>query len=338
MRIGSSMLRGDLVGIRRLLPLILSVLLFGTVGFWIIEDWPFLDALYMTIITLSTVGYGEVHNLSVTGKVFATILILFGVGTVAYTFGVIGQFIVEGQVRKIFGKRKMERQLQKMESHYIICGYGRVGSQVCEEFAARRVPFVVVEYDEKNIEELLKTEYVYIQGNATNDEILKSAGIEKAKGLVSTLASEADNVYLALSARHLNPYLTITCRADSAAAEKKIYRAGANRVISPYIIGGLRMALATLRPNVVDFLQVAASGPEGNFRIEELAIKGNSPITNKQLKELDFGAKMGITVLGIRKPDKTMIRNPSAETIIEVGDIIILLGEATKLETLDSEI
>ncbi|MBD3234988.1 MAG: potassium channel protein [candidate division Zixibacteria bacterium] len=332
------MFRGEFVGVRRLLPLILSVLLFGMVGFRIIEGWTLLDSLYMTIITLSTVGYGEVHNLSVPGRVFATILIIFGVGTVAYTFGVIGQFIVEGKVREIFGKRKMEKQLQSMDNHYIICGYGRVGSQVCEEFAVRRVAFVVVEYDEKNIGELLKTDYVYIQGNATDDEILKSAGIEKAKGLVSTLASEADNVYLALSARHLNPNLTITCRADSAAAEKKIYRAGANRVISPYIIGGLRMALATLRPNVVDFLQVAASGPAGNFRIEELSIKADSPITDKKILELDFRAKKGITILGIRKPDKTMIRNPSAETIIEAGDIIILLGEAAQLEALESEI
>ncbi len=229
----------------------------------------------------------------------------------------------------------MEKQINKLKDHYIICGYGRVGSQVCHEFASRKVSFVVIENNPESLEELAKTDFIYVEGDSIEDEVLKSARIEKAKGLVSTMASEADNVYLALSARYLNPGLTITCRADSAEAEKKIQRAGADRVISPYIIGGLRMALATLRPNVVDFLQVSASGPHGNFRIEELYIKEGSPLANYKLKDTDIRAKLGLMVIGVRKPDGDMIRNPSADTVIEPGDILILLGDALQLEKLE---
>jgi len=328
------LLKSRFVKTKNLVMLILGVVFFGTVGFWLIEGWELLDAFYMTIITLSTVGYGEVHQLSSNGKIFTTILIVFGVGSAAYTLGVLGQFVVEGQLNKLLGKRKMGKQIQKLADHYIICGYGRVGKQVCNEFNIRKVPFVVVEIDDKHLGELSKTDLTFIEGNATEDEVLKAAGIERARGLVSTIASEADNVYLALSARHLNSQLIITCRADSEEAERKIQRAGADRVISPYVIGGLRMALATLRPNVVDFLQVTAAGPEGNYQIEELFIKHDSALANKMLRDTDMRAKFGITILGIRKPDKTMVRNPSAETKIESGDIIILLGASEQLEKL----
>ncbi|MCP4634026.1 MAG: potassium channel protein [candidate division Zixibacteria bacterium] len=324
-----------MTGFRKIIGMIIGVAVFGTAGFQLVEGWGFLDSFYMTITTLSMVGYGEVHPLSNNGKIFASVLMIFGVATVAYTIGSLVQFVLEGQLRKVMGKIMMEKQIKKFKKHYIICGYGRVGRQVCNEFVARNVPFVVIENDPDSLEYLSKTTHVHIEGNAIEDEVLKSAGIEKATGMVSTIASEADNVYLALSARYLNPELTITCRADSEEAEKKIQRAGANRVISPYVIGGVRMALATLRPNVVDFLQLTASGPKGNFRIEELYIKENSPIANRMLKDTDIRAKLGITIVGIRKPNKTMIKNPSAETVIDAGDIIILLGDDLQLEKLE---
>ncbi|MBD3168407.1 MAG: potassium channel protein [candidate division Zixibacteria bacterium] len=320
---------------RNLLGMVLGVIGFGTLGFYLIEGWNFLDSLYMTITTLSMVGYGEVHPLTDNGKIFAIILIVFGIVAVTYIIGIIARFIIEGQLQKLMGKSRMEKQINKLRGHYIICGYGRVGSFVCREFQHRRVPFVVVEKEPGLIEQLQSTDIIFYEGDATEDDVLKSVGIERARGLVSTLASEADNVYLALSARHLNPDLYITCRADSLEAEKKIQRAGADRVVSPYVIGGLRMALATLRPNVIEFLHVSASSPEGNFRIEELLVKENSPVANKKLKDTDIRAKLGLIVIGIRKPDKTIIRNPSAETIIEPGDIIILLGDAMQLEKLE---
>jgi len=316
--------------------LIVLVVAVGTLGYVIIEGWGFYDSLYMTIITLSTVGFGEVHILTSEGKIFTIILILFGVGTAAYGFGVLGQFVVEGELRKILGKRKMEKQIKKLKNHYIICGYGRVGGQVCREFKSRGASLIVVENDINHLEALAKTDLIFVQGDATDDETLKTAGIKRAKGLVSTIASEADNVYVTLSARHLNPDLVITCRADSKEAERNIRRAGADRVVSPHIIGGMRMALATLRPNVVDFLQVAGFEEGIGISIEELLIKENSPLAGHTLRELDLRAKYGLTVMGIRKPEGKMVRNPSAETLLEPGDIIILLGESNQLERLET--
>lgn len=325
----------ELASYVNLIGLILIVVVLGVVGFWLVEGWGFVDCLYMTIMTLSMVGYGEVHPLSQNGKIFAIVLMVFGIITVVYALGIVVKFVVEGQLTKIMGRSRMEKLLDKLKDHYIICGYGRVGGYVCREFKARKVPFVIIEKDSENIESLSRTDNIYLEGDATDDEILKAAKIDRARGIVSTIASEADNVYLALSARYLNPGLTITCRADSEQAERKIQRAGADRVISPYVIGGYRMALATLRPNVVDFLQVSAAGPKGNFRIEEFYIKENSPLANVKLKDTDIRYKLGLMVVGIRKPEKGMIRNPAADTVIEPGDIIILLGETEQLEKLD---
>jgi len=318
------------------LLILVLVISFGTMGYTIIEGWSPLDSLYMTLITLSTVGFGEVYVLSPTGKIFTMILVIFGVGGAAYTVSIIGQMIVEGEIRKLLGRRKMEMSLKGLKDHYIVCGYGRVGRRVCKEFRIRRVPFVVVEKDPLAVERIERDGFLFVQGDSTEDSVLSNAGIEKAKGLVSAVANEADTVFIVLSARQLNPNLFITARADSEPAERKIKRAGANKVVSPYKIGGIRMAMTTLRPNLVDFMKVVTFDKETGVVIEEIEIKDNSPLTQSTLKDSPIRKEFGIMVAGIKKPGKDVFLNPSPETKIEAGDILIVIGEKEQLEKLET--
>ncbi len=317
------------------LMILVLVISFGTGGYTIIEGWPPLESLYMTVITLSTVGFREVYPLSPAGKIFTIIVVIFGVGGAAYTASIMGKMIVEGEIRKVLGRRKMEKSLKGLKDHYIVCGYGRVGRRICKEFWIRKAPFVVVENDPQIVEQIEKDGFLCVQGDSTEDSTLTNAGIEKAKGLVSAVANEADNVFIVLSARQLNPDLFITARADSDAAERKIKRAGANKVVSPYKIGGIRMALTTLRPNLVDFMKVVTFDKETGLVIEEIEIKPNSPLTFCTLKDSPIRKEFGIMVAGIKKPGKDVFLNPSPETKIEAGDILIVIGEKEQLEKLE---
>jgi len=318
-----------------MLVLLVLIIGLGTFGYMLIEDWEVLDALYMTVITLATVGFREVHQLTPLGQIFTVLLIIFGVGGVIYTIGTLAQLLIEGELQELLGRRKMEKQLQKIRDHYIICGYGRVGKQVCREFRQRRVPFVVVEKDPALLEELTCEGIIYLQGDSTEDHTLIEAGIERAKGLVLTIASEADNVFVTLTARHLNPDLFITARADSPSAEKKIYRAGANKVVSPYIIGGNRMAIATLQPYVGDFLRLGELDKDTGLTIEEVQIAPGSPIAGKTLKDSALWEETGFNLIGIKKAMKEVLFNPPPDTMIQPGDILIIFGEARKLEMLE---
>jgi voltage-gated potassium channel len=320
----------------RLMLLVLVVIFgTGTVGYMLIEDWHFLDALYMTAITLATVGFREVHALSPQGRIFTVLLIIFGVGGVAYTIGTLAQLLVEGELQEFLGRRKMEKQLRKIKDHYIVCGYGRVGRQVCKEFRQRRVPFVVVEKDPALVEEFTCEGVIYLLGDSTEDHTLIEAGIEQAKGLVLTIASEADNVFVALTARQLNPNLFITARADSPSAERKIYRAGANKVVSPYIIGGNRMAIATLQPYVGDFLRLGELDKDTGLTIEEIQVDPGSSIAGKTLRDSALREETGFNLIGIKKASQKVLFNPPPDTMIHPGDILIIFGESRKLEMLD---
>ena len=320
---------------RFMLVLLVLIIGLGTFGYMLIEDWEVLDALYMTVITLATVGFREVHQLTPLGQIFTVLLIIFGVGGVIYTIGTLAQLLIEGELQELLGRRKMEKQLQRIRDHYIICGYGRVGKQVCREFRQRRVPFVVVEKDPALLEELTCEGIIYLQGDSTEDHTLIEAGIERAKGLVLTIASEADNVFVTLTARHLNPDLFITARADSPSAEKKIYRAGANKVVSPYIIGGNRMAIATLQPYVGDFLRLGELDKDTGLTIEEVQIAPGSPIAGKTLKDSALWEETGFNLIGIKKATKEVLFNPPPDTMIQPGDILIIFGEVRKLEMLE---
>jgi voltage-gated potassium channel len=315
--------------------ILVAVILFGTVGYSIIERWPLLDALYMTFITLSTVGFKEVYALSPAGKMFTIFLILVGVAGAAYTLRVIGEWIVEGEMKKLLGRRKMQKGLKELVDHYIVCGFGRVGRRVAQELCTRKVPFVVIDNDPQRIEQADKDRFLFIQGDSTADQTLTDAGIDRARALITAVANEADGVFITLSARQLNPNLFITARAETEEGKKKMLRAGANKVISPYKIGAIRMALTTLRPNLVDFMKVITFDKDTGLTIEEILIKPGSPMINTTLRECPIRKELGVMVAGIKKVGKDVFLNPSPDTTIEAGDIFIVIGEKEGLEKLE---
>jgi voltage-gated potassium channel len=312
---------------------LLAVLLVGTFGFMYLEHMSPLDSLYMTVITLSTVGFGEVNPLHSGGRTFVIFLIVFGVALAGFTFSVIGQMVLEGQIREIFGRRKMDSRIRKMTGHYIIAGYGRVGRHVASEFQRRGVSFVVVERDDEAISQLVAEHIPFVQGDSTDEDALRSAGLESASTLISTLPDEAQNVYLTLTARDMNKKLKIIARADLEGGEKKLVRAGADHVVTPHILGGMRMAMASLRPNVVDFMQMTSLG-EGGLSIEELMIPANCRLSGKTLVESNIKQDYGVTIIGIKQKNKQMIIAPEPGTVLSESDILVLIGPMDSLERL----
>ncbi|MDF1545920.1 MAG: potassium channel protein [bacterium] len=312
------------------------VMALGTIGFIYLEDMETIDALYMTVITLSTVGFREVHPLHYSGKIFVIFLITFGVALVGYTLSVFGEWILEGQLRDLFGRKKMESRLKKLSGHYIIAGYGRVGRQVAGEFQKRSVSYVVIEKGEKALTELADEETLFVEGDATDEEVLVRAGIGTARTLISTLPEEAQNVYLTLTARDMNRSLNIIARADYEGGEKKLVRAGANHVVTPHILGGMRMAMASLRPNVVDFMHVTALG-EGGLSVEEIKIPVNSKFSGQSLVDSKLKRDFNVTIIGIKKSGQRMNIAPQPDTVLEEQDILVLVGPNESLERLSLE-
>ncbi|MDX2481277.1 MAG: potassium channel protein [Desulfuromusa sp.] len=306
----------------------------GTLGYALIEDWGAFEALYMTIITLATVGYSEVHTLSHNGQIFTIFLIIFGVGTIAYTIGSMIQFMVEGQLYQLLGRKKVQKQISRLQGHYIICGYGRIGRLISREFAAKPLPFIVVENDPAQCQQLAENGHLFIEGDATQDEVLERAGIHQAKGLVTAVTSDAANVFIILTARGINPKLFIMARASEEGAEVKLMRAGANKVVSPYTIGASRMAQAILRPSVVDFIDIVTGQKNIELQIEEIPVVPESHLVGKALSQSGLRKKLKLIIIGI-KHDKQMIFNPDANTIIEAGHILIALGELHDIKKLE---
>ncbi|PLX81582.1 MAG: potassium channel protein [Desulfuromonas sp.] len=315
--------------------ILLAVLIFGTTGYSFIEGWAPFDALYMTVITLATVGFREVHSLSVEGKAFTMLLIVFGAGIIAYAIGSLIRFTLEGELRSIMGRKKLEKQIEKLHQHYIVCGYGRIGTLICREFSAKPLPFVVVERDPELCARLSDEGFLFVHGDATDDAALEAAGIRKAKGLITAVTSDTENVYITLTARGLNPNLFILARAGEAGSEIKLRRAGASKVISPYVIGATRMAQAILRPSVVDFIEIATAGHNLELQIEEILVRSRSALVGKTLLTSEIRKGLGIIIVGIKKPDGQMQFNPSPATMIESDDILITLGEKSAIENLD---
>lgn len=299
----------------------------------IIEDMRFLDALYMTVITLATVGFKEVKDLDEKGKIFTIILILTGFGVFTYTLTVGAKILIEGEIKEVFKKRKMRKKIDSISEHYVICGYGRMGSIIVRELQANSIPIVIIEKNKANLPE--NEEIIYIEGDATHDEVLKAAGIEKAKGLITVLPSDAENLYVVLSARELNKNLFIVARAVDREAEHKLKRAGADRVVSPYFIGGLKIAHTVLRPTVVDFLEFATRAEHVEIQIEEIEISGKSPLVDKTIAQSGLGKDLGIIVIGIKRNDGRIKFNPTSQTIIKEGDILIVLGQVDNLNKLE---
>ncbi len=307
----------------------------GVAGYMGIEGWSFLDALYMTVITLSTVGFREVHDLSDSGKLFTIGLIIFGVSVIGYIVGSLAQIMFEGQFQRIIGRKKVEKMVEALHDHYIICGFGRMGSLICKEFAAKPIPFLVVEKNTDVIETLKEEGYLFLHGNATDDETLLKAGIKRAKGLISVVTSDTENVYITLTARGLNADLFILARAGEEGSEIKLKRAGASKVISPYLIGGSRMAQAILRPNVVDFIEIATGRENLELQMEELCIPAGSGFVGENLVSSGFRKETGVIIIGIKKSSGKMIFNPSPHSKIEANDTLIVLGEPASIQKLE---
>ncbi|MBW1690688.1 MAG: potassium channel protein [Deltaproteobacteria bacterium] len=321
---------------RLLVPAIVILIAFftGITGYMLIEGWNFLDSIYMTIITLSTVGYGEVHEVGPGGRIFTVFLILFGIMLITYTAGWVTKNFIEGELREILGRRKLGKQIKSLRDHYIICGYGRIGKIICQELSMRLIPLVIIEKDERVRNELEHDNILYLDLDATQEETLTKAGVEKAKGLISVVGSDPENVYICLTARGLNPGLFILSRAEDEGSETKLHQAGANKVILPYRIGGRRMAQAIIRPTVSDFLESAIHDQSYELNIEEIAIGEDSQLNNLTLGESGIRQEMDIIIIGIEQKDGTMVFNPSSQTKIVAGDILIAMGRNRDLERL----
>ena len=319
------------------LTMLVTIIVAGTIGFMVIENMDSVDALYMTVITLSTVGFGEVSTLHPAGRIFVILLILIGVATAGYTVSVFGQIFLEGQFKEIFGRKKMRGKIGRISDHFIIAGYGRVGRQVAMEFKRRKIPFVVIEKDEQTVESLDRDGVLFVLGEATNDDTLYEAGIDRAKTLVSTLPSEANNVYITLTARAINRDLNIISRADYEEGVKKLKRAGADHVVTPHVLGGIRMAMASLRPNVVDFMHMTTLG-NGGLSIEEMVLPAPCELDGKTLIESNLKQDYGVTIIGIKKPGEEMTIAPGPQTVLQGGDILVVIGKTDDLEDLSQKI
>lgn len=317
------------------LALIGFIISFGTTGYMVIEGWSFLDSLYMTVTTLTTVGFREIRELSDAGRWFTITLIIGGVGTMLYALSTGAKFILEGELQAIYGRRRLEKKMKALSDHYVICGYGRMGKIIAKELKNEKVKFVAIEKIPTVHE---KEEAFVVTGDATQDEILKEVGIERAKGLITVLPTDAENLYVVLSAKGLNPTLFIVARAGEEGSEQKLLRAGADRVISPYHIGGLRIAHTVLKPAVVDFIELATKSGNIDLQLEEIAIPELSDYSGLSLDQCGFGKELGVIIVGIKKPNGDMKFNPTYLTLVEPGDTLIALGEVSKLKVLEGMI
>ncbi|NNG26710.1 MAG: TrkA family potassium uptake protein [Ignavibacteriaceae bacterium] len=318
--------------LRNALFVLLAIIITGTSGFMLIEGWNVADSLYMTIITITTTGFEEVHQLSTEGEVFTLILLMVSFGTVIYIGGTGVQILVES---KFFRRKKMQKKIEHLKDHYIVCGYGRMGTHICNDLGRAKVPFVVIENNPVNKTKLDELEYLYDLGDASNDETLLRTGVKNAKGLVAVLSSDAENVFTTLSAKTLNPGIFVVARAIDDHTEPKLLKAGANRVVKPYELGGVRMAEILLKPGVMDFIDVVAGNNKIDLQIEEITVKKGSSMDKKTLAELPVRSDLNIIIVSIQNEDKGLfIYNPKGDTIVDEGNKLIAIGERDNLEKL----
>jgi voltage-gated potassium channel len=323
--------------LRRFLQIVFAFLLVvavGIIGYMIIEGWSFLDALYMTVITISTVGYKEVADLSVAGKVFSIALIIGGVGIMFYILTIMVQYIIEGNIANIMWRRRMKEGISKLKDHIIVCGYGRLGTEVARVFENEGTPFVVIDPDQEAIGRAAFEGHLYLQGNANSEEILKEAGIDRARALVVAVGSDADNVFITLSARGLRPDLFITARASAHESESKLKRAGADRTIFPHRLGGRRLAMLALRPLVVDFVDTALHSRGRELVLENVEVGPGSPVAGQTLVEGQRCCK-GATILAVRKKGGNLLTRVSDDTLLELGDELVVIGTREQLRTIE---
>ena len=315
--------------------MIIALIVAGAIGYMLIEKWSFLDAVFMSITTLTTIGYGEVHPLSIAGQIYTIVFILFGVGVALYILTDMAETIVEANPEAFFGRRRMKNKISRLKDHQIVCGYGRTGQEVAQQFVAAGIPFVIVELESIRAKKAEEEGHLVLQADATVDETLLAAGVERASGVVCALADDAANTFITLSARGLNEHIKIVCRAANPGSEGKMLRAGARKVISPYVICGRRMATAVIHPLVLEFLDVAMHSPQYDLRLEQITIQPSSKLVGLTLKEANIKQTVGAMVLAVNQQGK-LVTNPAPELVFKSGDEVIALGAEEQLQSLGS--
>jgi len=319
--------------LRRGIIILAAVIAAGTIGYMYIEGWSFGEAIYMTVITISTVGYGEVHPLTASGRIFSIFLIAGGVSGALFVISAFVEYLVEGRLRTTLGRRQMKAKIAKLKDHFILCGYGRVGEDIARTFSEEGVPFIVIDSRPDNIALAEEHGYLYLFGDATSDKVLIEAGIERARGLVAAVGSDVDNTYITLSARGISPDLFIEARASSKEAGTKLKRAGANRIVSPSSLGARRMAMLALRPAVADFIDTVTYGRGRELQMENIEVDSKSPLVGQPVEAVRQQSQA--TILAISKQKGKLLANPPGEEIIETGDRLIIIGTKEQLTALE---
>lgn len=322
---------------QQVMTVLLAVFLIalGTAGYMLIEGWALMDALYMTGITLTTVGFGEVRPMSQTGRVFTLILIFLGGGFFFYVVGNVIQFLVEGRIRLILGRRKLDKHISQLNDHYIVCGYGRMGRALCRFLAQKHLDVVVIEQNPDLIPVMDKDGILYVVGEASEESNLVKAGIGNARVFMTVLGKDAANVFLILIAKRLNRDLFVVTRANQNETIKTLYAAGADKVVSPFGIGARRMAHAVIRPTVIHFLELAFADETTDIHMEEFPVTPASTLVDKTVQEAGIRQDLNLIILAMKKADGSMAFNPSATTRIEAGDTLIAVGEIRSLSQLE---
>jgi voltage-gated potassium channel len=328
-------LLGWLQGPTLAIVLLTSILVGGTTGYILIEGAGVWDAFYMTVITITTVGYREIFPLSRAGELFTVVLLIGGVGTAFYTFSLVAALVVEGGLHSRLELRRRTRMLDEISNHFIVCGYGRIGSVVVEEFRRQQIPCVVIERDPERVHEVVEAGGLGVEADASREEVLNRVGIARARGLIAAVGTDAENVYTVLTARLLRPDLFIISRAETEDARRKLTRAGADRVLSPYQIGALQIAQTALRPAVVDFVQLATGSENLDLNMEQVLIGKRSPLNGRSLLEASLRQRFGVVVVGIQRHDGSMEFNPEPETAMHDGDYLVVLGRSQNLKELE---
>lgn len=318
--------------------LIFLLILIGIIGFHLIEDMSFLDSLYMTIITIFTVGFRELKEpMSQGGQIFTILVIIGGAGTVLFAFTKLFEIVNEGGLQTFLRKRHMEKHLKKIKDHYIICGHGRIGKTVEEALKAEGVPFVVIDSDPAEISALKEDQQTLsIEGDATNEEVLEMAGIKRAKGLAALLPTDADNLYLVLTVKLISPSLFVLAKALDDEAERKILQIGANKLVSPYKLSGHRIAQSLIRPTLVDFMDLIIRRQELALNMEEFVVRKGSPLRDKSMKESAIRNIANVIVVATKKPGKNIVFNPLADAILGLGDTLLVMGDKESIQSFES--
>ena len=325
-------------GLRLSFALFLVILAGGTAGYVLVEGWSLWDAFYMTVITVATVGYREVHTLSFTGEIFTVVLIFLGVGTVFYSVTQLAAVVVEGGLHRRFEQRRVTRMLEHLKDHFILCGYGRIGSIIARELEQHGVPFVVIERDSERVQNALNHGWIAVEADASEEEALKRIGIYRARGVIAAVGTDAENVYTVLTARVMRPDVFIIARVESDEAEQKLRRAGADRVISPYQIGATHMVQTALRPAVVDFVQLATGSGHLELSMEQVHVRDESTLVGKSIVDAGIRQRFGAIVVAIRRKDRTMEFNPAPESIICAGDELVVLGRPQSVKEMEETV